>query len=115
VVLLLMPAGCKLFECQNTLLSEDLRPGGPYRAVVFVRSCGATTGWSTHVSLLGIKRFSNSDSGNVFVGEGGGPSSSGVAVRWVDRDTLEISHERNMVLLKSEAQWESVRILYAPY
>jgi hypothetical protein len=92
-----------------------MRPGGPYRAVVFVRGCGATTDWSTHVSLLGIKEFSNSNSGNVFVGEGGGPLSLGVSVRWVDRDTLEVAHQRSMTVFKSAAQWESVRILYAPY
>ena len=35
--------------CENQLLSEVLSPDQVYRAIVFQRSCGATTGFSTQV------------------------------------------------------------------
>jgi hypothetical protein len=108
-------SGCSgLFPCENAIVSEPMRPGGPYRAVVFLRDCGATTGWSTRVSLLDIKRFSNSEVGNVFVGEGGQPPSPGVSVRWVDRDTLEVSYEPSMQVLHSKSTWEGIGIISVP-
>ena len=114
--LAVLPAGgCSLFVCENNVVSEAMRPGGPYRAVTFIRNCGATTAFSTHVSILGIKRFSDSETGNVFIGEGGDTSQPRVSVRWVDRDVLEISDLGITEVFKAEPRWDSIQIEYVSH
>jgi hypothetical protein len=44
-------AGC-VDPCGNAVLSEEYSPNREFRAVVFERDCGATTGFSTQVSVL---------------------------------------------------------------
>ncbi len=41
-----------LVECANTVIAESLSPDSEWKAVLFERSCGATTGYSTQVSLI---------------------------------------------------------------
>src|SRR5262245_35356226 len=43
---------CACFVCGNDVVAELPSPDGKYKAVVFVRDCGATTTWSTHVSVI---------------------------------------------------------------
>jgi len=46
-------SGCK-DPCQNDSFREFRSPKGRWKVVVFQRSCGATTGFSTQASLLPI-------------------------------------------------------------
>src|SRR5688572_11020252 len=55
--------------CRNEVLAELPAPDNRNRAVVFQRDCGATTGFSTQVSVLrGSRRLPN-EGGNVFVAD----------------------------------------------
>ncbi len=38
--------------CGNDIVDEVDSPDGEYKVVVFERNCGATTGFSTHISIL---------------------------------------------------------------
>ena len=86
--------------CANEQLSEASAPGGARRAVVYQRSCGATTAFSTQVSVLTAGAALPDSNRNVFVadadhgrapaGPGGGPR---VSVRWVSADTLEVRYD----------------------
>src|SRR5687767_14406824 len=73
--------------CANDILSEARSPDGRARAIVFRRSCGATTGFSTQVSVVrGTEPLPN-DPGNVFVAdplrsEAGSAPDPAVKVRW---------------------------------
>ena len=52
--------------CGNQTVSEGFSPDKKYKFVVFVRDCGATTGFSTQVSVIKIDRkLRDDDSGNV--------------------------------------------------
>jgi hypothetical protein len=52
--------------CGNQIITEQLSPDKKFKFVVFVRDCGATTGFYTHVSILrGDKKLRDDDSGNV--------------------------------------------------
>lgn len=85
--------------CGNEVIAEVPSPDGKYKVVVFQRDCGATTGFSTQLSLLPSKRMLDDVPGNIFVadtnhgaapsGPGGGPS---VAVHWLGSDALEVVH-----------------------
>ncbi|HEX8473905.1 MAG TPA: hypothetical protein VF666_07715 [Pyrinomonadaceae bacterium] len=53
--------------CGNELLGEAQAPGGKWKAVVFQRDCGATTSYSTQISILRIDEWLVNEGGNVFV------------------------------------------------
>jgi hypothetical protein len=54
-------------SCANYYVSELKIPDTDYKAVAFVRNCGALSSFSTHVSILKTgKELKHSDGGNLF-------------------------------------------------
>lgn len=96
-------------SCANSAIAEYPAPGGRLKAVVFERDCGATTGYSTQVSILGIGASLPNGAGNVFVADYAG----GVRVDWRSDTNLRIEHHANARLFKSEAKFENVAVEYA--
>ena len=105
--------------CGNQVISETKSPDGSFEAVVFQRDCGATTGFSTQVSIFRSWLPRGSSSGNVFVsdtnrgaapaGIGGGPE---ISVNWQSSNELVISHHPKVRIYLSEPQWGSVKVKY---
>lgn len=87
-------------DCRNEVLKELASPSGKMKAVIFQRDCGATTGFSTQVSVLSKDEKLPDEGGNVFVadtnhgeapsGQGGGPV---VEASWVSENELLIKHD----------------------
>ena len=105
----------KVDPCGNEVISRVASPGGAYQAIIFERDCGATTGFSTQVSVLPADAFFReqpsvwcaTEQGNVLVidgdhgaapaGPGGGPE---VAAAWEDEHHLVLTyHPRARVFL----------------
>lgn len=107
--------------CGNVPITETLSPGGAHRAVVFERDCGATTGFSTQVSVLPAGGKLPNDGGNVFVadtdhgqapsGPGGGPVVEAV---WLHEDRLLIRYHRRARVFHSEPRFGGVDLVYEP-
>ncbi|HYW06759.1 MAG TPA: hypothetical protein VE913_07375 [Longimicrobium sp.] len=105
--------------CANTELATAVAPGGSHRAVVFQRDCGATSGFSTQVSVLPLGAALPNDGGNVFVadaaddrvpaGLGGGPA---VGLVWRDERTLVIRHHRLARVFRSEPRAGGIQVRY---
>jgi hypothetical protein len=83
--------------CGNEVLEEALSPSREYKAVIFRRSCGATTGFSTHVSVLPQTSSIDNSSGNVLrtdTNHGAAPSSPNggplVHATWVSNNELQL-------------------------
>ena len=103
--------------CENEVLADVAAPDQRTRAVVFQRNCGATTDFSTQVSLLRGSRQLSEDGGNVFVadsdhgqapaGPGGGPA---VEVRWIDAAQLEVRHDRRARVFRADSLVHGVKI-----
>jgi hypothetical protein len=55
--------------CANDLLTEIPSPDGALKAVVFQRDCGATTSFSTQISILWTNRPLPNETGNLFVAD----------------------------------------------
>ena len=53
--------------CGNEIAVELISPDKNYKAVIFQRDCGATTGFSTQVSVLGVNEELENKSGNIFI------------------------------------------------
>jgi len=105
--------------CANDLLAESASPDGKLKAVVFERDCGATTGFSTQVSILPATAPIDNSVGNVFTsdtnhgvappGPGGGPV---VKVNWQSPSVLVVSHHAAARVFVAESQVGSVMVSY---
>ena len=104
-----LAAGCSDSLCGNEIVAQVKSPDGLRTAFLFQRDCGATTGFSTQVSVVRGETLPNSG-GNVFVADSdhgaapvaawGGPPAE---LRWLDASTLEVSyHPRARTFEKAE-------------
>ena len=100
--------------CENVEMERVLPPGGDWSAVVFARSCGATTGFSTQVSVIAEGSMPRAG-GNVFSADtdhGRAPSDSVggpvVRVAWRGVDTLVVRHHPKARVFLSESRALSV-------
>lgn len=115
---ILLLAGCSP-TCGNQIISSLDAPGGGRSAVLFQRHCGATTGFSTQISVLPAGGQPG-DSGNalradagheatVRVGAWGGPWAE---MRWVSPRDLLIRYAAGARLFAREEQVGDVHIRY---
>jgi hypothetical protein len=106
--------------CANRQLQVVRSPDGKRKAVIFERDCGATTGFSTQVSVLPSGARLPNEPGNAFVadtdhgatpsGPGGGPA---IKVIWTSNTKLLIKHHPKARLFKAHPQVAGVTIRYA--
>ena len=88
--------------CGNEVSQEVPSPDNEYKVVVFQRSCGATTGFSTQVSILRVSSQLPNKSGNTFIMDGH-PDWTLIEVKWNGNrsvaieypDSFEIFHHKN--------------------
>lgn len=105
--------------CANEILETVKSPDAHLQAVIFRRDCGATTDYSTQVSILSASAELANRSGNVFVAdtnhsrapeqEGGGPK---VKAEWLDNKSLKISYHSECRIFLQEAKQSGVKIIY---
>lgn len=106
--------------CENTILSEAGSPNGRLSAILFDRSCGATTGHSTQVSVLG-SGVRPATAGNTFVADanhgaaeesvGGGPW---VEVAWIDDENLIVRYDAQARVFTGQSDIAGVKVTYQP-
>jgi hypothetical protein len=76
--------------CGNEVVQKAVSPDGTRRAVVFQRDCGATTGFSTQISIIGSSEDLPNEGGNVFIAAGH-PRTTATDLHWRDATTLLIT------------------------
>lgn len=117
LVALLACAGCS-DACQNTAASRSSSPDGSHLAVLFQRDCGATTGFSTQISILspgdkllggGNAFIADDDHGVARAGEWGG---SWAEMKWLSPDHLLVRYAVKSRLFKQDEDVSGVRITY---
>lgn len=115
--------GCNpplLGTCSNSIIQSVYSPDKRFKAVIFGRNCGATSGFDTQVSVLpGQTALSDDDGGNVFIvdgdhgaapmGRGGGPN---VWVKWLGTKKLQIVYDRRARTFLKEKQSQGVSVIY---
>src|SRR4051812_39679302 len=107
------------FECENTPLRESLSPDGARKIIVFERSCGATTGFSTQASLLKSDQALPAASGNLYIadtnhgaalpGPGGGPA---LKIQWKAPRSVILTSAVGARVFLAEPRVEDVQIEY---
>ena len=108
--------------CGNDPVAEFVSPDDTARLVVFQRDCGATTGFSTHASLLNSDARPPTSSGNLFVADtdhGIAPSGPGggleLRVRWEGPRRLLLQHHVNARVFKAERHLDGVEVRYETF
>lgn len=101
--------------CGNDIHKSIASPNGDLKAVIFQRDCGATTGFSTQISILGAAEDLSNESGNIFSSDGH-PENSAPKVNWTSENSLTI-HRRAMVQIYNQEQtwgwpWNKVEVTY---
>ena len=106
--------GCDDLLCGNEVVRRVDAPDGKHSAVLFERDCGATTGFSTQISILDAGE-KPSGGGNAFIADGGRRATWGgpwADMEWLAADRLRIRHDPQVRLFKSEANVSGVAISY---
>ena len=107
------------WDCSNEILQDVPSPDGRRHAVVFVVNCGATTDFSTQVSVL-TKAWTVNDRGNVFVvdsdhgkADATGPAGGlNVTVRWLNNRTLEVQYDGRARVFAQDTRHDDTDIRY---
>lgn len=124
VVLICLPLALSLSSClddtcHNSIIREVPSLDSQSKAVVFQRDCGATTGFSTQVSILSAQAALPNDGGNIFVadtnhgaapsGQGGGPD---VLISWLSATRLKIVYDHRDRTFNKQTQHQGISIIY---
>ena len=96
-------------ECADTVKAEAVSPSGRYVATVFERNCGATTDYSTHISLSGSGESFDSSKGTRVLTLGG---KEAVAIDWSADGTLSVALPEGATAFTRLETWRDVRIVY---
>jgi hypothetical protein len=120
-IAMLALSGCSdLHLCRNTEVARVGAPDRLHLAIVFQRDCGATTGFTTQVSVLHMDE-QLSGSGNAFIADGNhGAAPSGhwggpwAEIRWIDKDHLLVRYAARSRVFEQSSQVAGIRISYEP-
>lgn len=110
-------SGCS-DPCQNSIVSTAHAPTGDLKAVLFQRDCGATTGFSSQVSVTQADQ-APAGGGNLFVADTGHGAASGaswggpwVEVRWLSPEDLLIRYDSRSRVFTQADKLSGVRVSY---
>ena len=109
--------GCS--GCANQIAQEVYSPNHKLKLVIFVRDCGATTGFSTQVSLLEASKELSSGKGNLFIADDnhgvaatGQKNDIGLTIKWSSNDHATLTLSRNARVFVHEKSRSGVQISY---
>jgi len=109
-----------LFDgCGNEEYRRTTSPNQRWDAVAFVRDCGATTGFSTQVSIVESTRQLPNDSGNVLTfSDNEGAFADAIEMHWVADDQLLIRYPASIAgthIGRKSTHWRQITIRYEQY
>jgi hypothetical protein len=111
---MLLTGGCS-GACRNEVISIATAPGGKHQFAMFSRDCGATTGYSTQVSVLDTGD-APTGVGNALIADGGTVATAWggpwVEVAWLDPDRLLIRYDSRARIFQKPERVDGVAISY---
>lgn len=100
--------------CGNDTVETTAAPDRSSSVVVFHRGCGATTGISTQISILGYGSRMPDGSGNMFIAESRGREAPPVRVVWKDAHSLLVEYPVGATVYLKETIVRGVSVTYKP-
>ena len=105
--------------CENEIVEELQAPNKKFKAVIFIRDCGATTGYSTQVSILESSDQLGNHPGNTFIlsdkiGNGLSFDKGGakIKVMWSDDHSLKVYFDKETEFTRQIEELEEINIIY---
>jgi hypothetical protein len=109
-LLVLGLAGCMQMECGNEIVQTVASPSGVHKAVVFRRDCGATTGFTTQLSIIAADDSLPDDAGNLLIADDLFP----ISIRWLSARRVEIAASPPSRVYKQRVSVDGVVASYVP-
>jgi len=110
---------CMPNPCRNEVIRELPSPNGHIKAIVFQRDCGATTGFSTQISLLAAGEKLSEGAGNVLIltdDRGAVPLTSTntveLGVEWTGNEAVSVTLPSAARVLQRAEQVGAIRVRY---
>ncbi|GAA0339817.1 hypothetical protein GCM10009092_00360 [Bowmanella denitrificans] len=100
--------------CGNHLFSQTISPDGRHKVVVFERSCGATTGFSTHVSVLNWDDHLPNEKGNILILDGS-PKDVAPNHVWQNNNTVVIQAAPDDGKLVTDQLYRGSALIYIKF
>jgi len=109
ILLLVMVSGYFLLNdmCANTIAASIA--SSTRKAILFERDCGATTGFSTQISIVDLNDKLDNDAGNIFIADG---KPDGCQLNWSGEQTLNVAGTKGRKIYKKTAYFDDVNIIY---
>jgi hypothetical protein len=105
--------------CGNQIVEEVQSPNNKFKAVIFTRDCGATTGYSTQLSILEMTDQLENETGNTFilsdnVGDGLSFANGGarIGVIWTGDSALTVYFDNRTDFTSQETEIQDIKITY---
>jgi len=108
-------------SCANQIVDIKISPDKNFQAVTFIRDCGATTGFSTQLSIIKASAtFDKSDEkGNTLImsdkiGDGLMDENGGAKImaNWTEDNKLVILYDSRTETAKRETEYKDIKIEY---
>jgi hypothetical protein len=104
--------GCtdQSFDCDNRLIASFESPDKSMKAVVFERTCGATTDFNRQVTLMKTSdKFPAHEKLNSFFVMKGSPP---IEIFWLNTNSLTIKYEFGFQVIRKEVPNSSITVRY---
>ena len=105
--------------CDNKIIKTEYSPNKKYKIVTFCRECGATTDFSTQISILEFEEELKNESGNLFSAdsEHGKAQTNeeniiNVIPKWLSNEKVIIEYDKNARVFKNENSINEIMIDY---
>ena len=93
--------------CGSDVVDHEISPNGELKAVSYLYDCGATSGFSTQVSIIDASEEITS-SGNVLVTDG----KNKIRVKWLSDSELTIKNTIGLKSFKKVDDYDGINISY---
>lgn len=106
--------------CTNEVITRLASPDGQHEAVMFQRDCGATSGYSTQISIVQVGQApagggntfrADDDHGTAKTGDWGG---SWAEIEWLASDRLLVRYADNSRIFEQDDTVAGVSVSYEP-
>ena len=105
--------------CGNEIVEEIKSPDKRLKAIIFIRDCGATTGYSTQLSIIEDEDKLENGAGNTLIlsdkfGDGLSFDNGGAKVKavWTSENSMTIYFDNKIEFTKQEEEIEGIKITY---
>lgn len=96
--------------CGNEIFQSIVSPNKEYKVIVFQRDCGATTGFSTQISVLKAYKNLPNEAGNIFIANGH-PDYHPVKITWIEDQKIIIQENFSESFLRNTT-YKHIKIIY---